>query len=144
VITGNLLQLSRLLTNLVDNAERHAASTVTVSAHRDGDEAVLEVQDDGPGIPPEQRNLVFERFARLDTARNKETGGTGLGLPIAREIAAQHGGTLSIEDSEQGARFVVRIPIRDSQWRVTLPHGPPSLTIAGGRGRLLRREGGAQ
>ena len=80
---------------------------------------VLEVQDDGPGIPPEQRNVVFERFARLDTAHNKETGGTGLGLPIAKEIAAQHGGTLRIEDSEQGARFVVRIPIRNSQWRLT-------------------------
>jgi signal transduction histidine kinase len=113
VIRGNRLQLSRLLTNLVDNGERHAACTVTVSVRREGDEAVVEVQDDGPGIPPGQREVVFERFARLDTARNKETGGTGLGLPIAREIAAQHGGTLSIEDSEQGARFVVRIPLRE-------------------------------
>ncbi|MCW2884285.1 MAG: Signal transduction histidine kinaselike protein [Streptosporangiaceae bacterium] len=123
VIRGNRLQLSRLLTNLVDNAERHAACTVTVSVRRDGDEAVLEVQDDGPGIPPGQREVVFERFARLDTARNKETGGTGLGLPIARQIAAQHGGTLSIEDSEQGARFVVRIPLREPERLVTATAG---------------------
>jgi signal transduction histidine kinase len=113
VITGDRLQLIRLLTNLVDNAERHAASTVAVSVHREGDEAVLEVQDDGPGIPPEHREVVFDRFTRLDTARNTDAGGTGLGLPIAREIAKQHGGTLTIEDSEQGSRFVLRIPIRD-------------------------------
>jgi signal transduction histidine kinase len=121
VITGDRLQLSRLLTNLVDNAERHAASTVTVSVRREGDAAVLEVNDDGPGIPPEHRDVVFDRFIRLDTARNKETKGTGLGLPIARGIAAQHGGTLTIEDSEQGARFVVRIPIREPEWLVTPP-----------------------
>ncbi|MCW2888934.1 MAG: Signal transduction histidine kinaselike protein [Streptosporangiaceae bacterium] len=120
-ITGNRLQLSRLLTNLVDNAERHAASTVTVSARRNGDEAVLEVQDDGPGIPSDQREAVFDRFTRLDTARDKETGGTGLGLPIAREIAAQHGGTLTIEESQQGARFVARIPLREPQRLVTAP-----------------------
>jgi signal transduction histidine kinase len=121
VITGDRLQLSRLLTNLVDNAERHAASTVTVSVRREGDAAVLEVNDDGPGIPPEHRDVVFDRFIRLDTARNKETKGTGLGLPIARGIAAQHGGTLTIEDSEQGARFVVRIPLREPEWLVTPP-----------------------
>ncbi|MGI8332698.1 sensor histidine kinase [Actinomadura scrupuli] len=112
-INGNRLQLSRLLTNLLDNAERHAASTVTISAHREGDQAALEVADDGPGIPPDQREAVFDRFTRLDTARNKDTGGTGLGLPIAREIAAQHGGTLTIEESKQGARFVMRVPAGD-------------------------------
>ncbi|MCW2883968.1 MAG: hypothetical protein JWL58_830 [Streptosporangiaceae bacterium] len=103
VIAGDRLQLSRLLTNLVDNAERYAAAMVRVSVRREGDEAVLEVQDDGPGIPPEHREVVFDRFIRLDTARNKETKGTGLGLPIARGIAAQHGGALTIQDSEQGA-----------------------------------------
>jgi signal transduction histidine kinase len=114
VINGDRLQLIRLLTNLLDNAERHTASAVTVSVRRDDGEAILEVSDDGPGVPPDQRERVFERFTRLDTARNKETGGTGLGLPIAREIAEQHGGTLTIEDSDQGARFVLRIPIHDS------------------------------
>jgi signal transduction histidine kinase len=115
MVTGDRLQLARLLTNLMDNAERHAARAVTVSVRRQGDEAVLEVSDDGPGIPPDQREVVFQRFTRLDAARNKDTGGTGLGLAIAREIAEQHGGTLTLEDSEQGARFVARIPARPSK-----------------------------
>ncbi|MDX6428914.1 MAG: hypothetical protein QOE54_1280 [Streptosporangiaceae bacterium] len=112
VVTGDRLQLIRLVTNLVDNADRHATSMVMVSVRHHGDQAVLEVSDDGPGIPPHQREVVFERFARLDTARDKDTGGTGLGLPIAKEIAEQHGGMLVIEDSEQGARFVLRVPLR--------------------------------
>jgi signal transduction histidine kinase len=114
VINADSLQLIRLLTNLVDNAVRHATSKVTVSVKREGDQALLEVSDDGPGIPPDQWEVVFKRFARLDSARNKDTGGTGLGLPIAREIAEQHGGTLTIESSEQGARFVLRAPLHDS------------------------------
>jgi signal transduction histidine kinase len=117
VVSGDRLQFIRLLTNLVDNAERHATSTVLVLVRREGDEAVLEVSDDGPGIPPDQRKMVFERFTRLDTARNKEAGGTGLGLPIARQIAEQHGGSLIIEDSRRGARFVLRIPIHEPELR---------------------------
>ncbi|MGI8329156.1 sensor histidine kinase [Actinomadura scrupuli] len=114
MINGDRLQLIRLLTNLLDNAERHAVSAVTVRVRGDAGEAVLEVCDDGSGIPPDQWERVFERFTRLDTARSKDAGGTGLGLPIAREIAEQHGGTLTIEDSDQGARFVLRIPVHDS------------------------------
>jgi hypothetical protein len=104
-----------------DNAVRHAASTVTVTVRRERDEAVLEVQDDGPGIPPDQREAVFDRFTRLATARNKETKGTGRGLPIARGIATQHGGTLTIDDSEQGARFVMKIPLHEPEQLVTPP-----------------------
>ncbi|WP_226899892.1 sensor histidine kinase [Nonomuraea phyllanthi] len=111
VVTGDRLRLARLLTNLLDNAERHADSTITVTVRRDCD-AVLEVIDDGAGIAPEQREVVFRRFARLDAARSRDAGGTGLGLPIAREIARAHQGTLKIEDSDTGARFVLRIPIR--------------------------------
>jgi signal transduction histidine kinase len=73
---------------------------------------VLEVLDDGAGIAPDQREVVFNRFARLDAARNRDAGGTGLGLPIAREIAQAHHGTLTIEDSDNGARFVLRMPLR--------------------------------
>ncbi|MFC7643653.1 sensor histidine kinase [Streptosporangium lutulentum] len=102
MVIGDRLRLGRLLTNLLDNAERHADSTVTVTVrHAPGDEcdgrrfprgvAVLEVVDDGPGIDPDKRELVFQRFARLDAARNKDTGGTGLGLPIARQIAEAAG-----------------------------------------------------
>ncbi|MEV6863699.1 ATP-binding protein [Streptosporangium subroseum] len=111
VVIGDRLRLARLLTNLADNAERHAASRITVSVTERNDMAVLEVVDDGAGIAPEQREVVFRRFTRLDAARNKDAGGTGLGLPIAREIAEAHGGSLKAEDSAQGARFVLCIPL---------------------------------
>ncbi|MFC4061277.1 sensor histidine kinase [Planomonospora corallina] len=114
-VVGDPLRLARLLTNLVDNAERHAVSTVTVTVAAHGGPgtgaAVLEVLDDGAGIAPEQREVVFRRFTRLDAARSRDAGGTGLGLSIAREIAEGHGGTLRIEDSPKGARFVLRIPL---------------------------------
>lgn len=111
VVTGDRLQLARLLTNLLDNAERHAESKIVVTLRRQGDEVVVEVVDDGAGIAPDQREVVFERFTRLDASRSRDAGGTGLGLPIAREIATAHLGTLSIVDSDTGARFVLRMPI---------------------------------
>ncbi|RMI47521.1 sensor histidine kinase [Actinomadura harenae] len=110
VVRGDRLQLARLLTNLLTNAERHAVSRVSVSVAGEGDEAVLTVADDGAGIPPEDRELVFQRFVRLRESRDRDPAGTGLGLPIAREIARSHGGTLTIADSETGARFVLRLP----------------------------------
>jgi signal transduction histidine kinase len=111
LVDGDRLRLSRLITNLLDNAERHAESTIIVTVRKDGD-ASLEVLDDGAGIAPEHRERVFERFTRLDASRSRDAGGTGLGLPIAREIARAHGGTLTIEDSDRGARFVLRLPLR--------------------------------
>jgi signal transduction histidine kinase len=111
-VTGDRLRLNRLLTNLLDNAERHAMSQVRVVVRAEHDVAVLEVEDDGTGIAPEHREVVFQRFARLAAARHKDVNGTGLGLPIAREIAKAHGGSLTIEDSAAGARFVLRIPIQ--------------------------------
>jgi signal transduction histidine kinase len=109
-VIGDRLKLNRLLTNLLDNAERHAFSEIKVTVRAAHSIAVLEVLDDGSGIGPEHRETVFQRFARLDAARYKDANGTGLGLPIAREIAKAHGGTLTIEDSPYGARFVLRIP----------------------------------
>jgi signal transduction histidine kinase len=121
VVIGDRLRLGRLLTNLIDNAERHAAATIKVTVRHEpsggsGDlrfphgVAVLEVLDDGPGIDPDNRELVFQRFIRLDAARNKDAGGSGLGLAIARQTAEVIGGTLRIEDSPRGARFVLRLP----------------------------------
>jgi signal transduction histidine kinase len=112
VVNGVPMQLHRLLGNLLDNAQVHAESRIDVEVRREGDEAVLTVTDDGPGIPPKYREQVFRRFTRLDTARSRETGGTGLGLAIARDIARAHGGTLAVEDSPHGARFVLRLPLR--------------------------------
>ncbi|KAB2348327.1 sensor histidine kinase [Actinomadura rudentiformis] len=112
-VRGDRLCLARLLTNLLDNAERHATSTMQVVVGVDGDSAILEVTDDGAGIAAGDREIVFQRFTRLDAARSRDAGGTGLGLPIARQVALAHNGTLRIEDSARGARFVLRIPRSD-------------------------------
>jgi signal transduction histidine kinase len=90
--------------------------------------AVLEVIDDGASIEPDKRELVFQRFARLDAARNKDPGGTGLGLPIARQIAETCGGTLQIEDSDRGARFVLRLPRYQDAGPPTQDPGQISMT----------------
>ncbi|MER6999814.1 HAMP domain-containing sensor histidine kinase [Streptomyces sp. NPDC000410] len=114
-VPGDPWQLERLLRNLLGNACRHAARRVTVRTRVDagaGSRAVvLEVIDDGPGIPHADRERVFERFTRLDAARARASGGAGLGLPIAREIAARHGGTLRVTESSRGARLEGRFPI---------------------------------
>ncbi|MET7459123.1 HAMP domain-containing sensor histidine kinase [Nonomuraea sp. NPDC005501] len=94
VVRGSRGHLARLVTNLLDNARRHAETAVTVRVRPGDGLAVLEVLDDGPGIPPEHREAVFDRFTRLDEARARDDGGAGLGLPIARDIAGLHGGTL--------------------------------------------------
>ncbi|MDP9863971.1 MULTISPECIES: sensor histidine kinase [Streptosporangium] len=113
VVQGSRLQLSRLLTNLLANADRHAAGEVEVYVGSEGGEAVLEVADDGLGIPTDQRERVFQRFTRLDSARGRDAGGTGLGLPIARDIASAHRGKLYAADSTngRGARLVLRLPL---------------------------------
>ncbi|WP_328601133.1 sensor histidine kinase [Actinomadura physcomitrii] len=111
VVRANPVRIARVLGNLLSNAERHAASGVEVTVRRDGATAVLQVLDDGHGIPPDQRERVFERFARLAESRERDPQGTGLGLPIAREIVEIYGGTLTIADSERGACFVMRLPL---------------------------------
>ncbi|XVQ16307.1 sensor histidine kinase [Spirillospora sp. CA-255316] len=111
-VQGDRLRLSRLLANLLDNAERHAVEQISVTVRADGGNAVLEVTDDGEGIAPEDREAVFQRFARLKAGRDRDAQGTGLGLPIAREIARAHHGTLTVEDSRRGARFVLKLPRR--------------------------------
>jgi signal transduction histidine kinase len=108
-VTGSRGQLARVLGNLLDNAQRHAEARVRVAVGREGDHVVLQVSDDGPGVPADQRERVFERFVRLDDARSRDEGGAGLGLAIARDVAERHGGTLTVAD---GARFVLRLPVR--------------------------------
>ncbi|MBT2226499.1 HAMP domain-containing histidine kinase [Nonomuraea sp. NEAU-A123] len=105
VFQGSRAHLARLVTNLVDNAVRHAATVVRVRVHEEDGQAVLRVLDDGPGIPEGQREAVFDRFTRLDEARARDVGGAGLGLPIARDIASLHGGTLVAEEGGFIARF---------------------------------------
>ncbi|WP_328854458.1 sensor histidine kinase [Microbispora hainanensis] len=108
---GDAVDLRRVLANLVDNALRHAASAVRIGVHAEGDTAELTVTDDGPGIPPEDRERVFDRFTRLDDARSRDDGGAGLGLAIVRTTVEAHGGTVHLEDASPGLRAVVRLPL---------------------------------
>jgi signal transduction histidine kinase len=118
-VIGDPDQLRRAFRNLLDNAERHAASVVRVQLHETDSTVELTVTDDGPGIPPDQRAAVFERFARLDGARTRDVGGTGLGLAIAREIIVAHRGALAITDTDAGATFLVTLPAAaDSRSRI--------------------------
>lgn len=112
VVEGSPVPLSRLLGNLTANAERHASSRVEVSVTAGGGEAVVEVIDDGPGIPEAAREAVFQRFYRSPDARRSDPEGTGLGLAIARQIAHAHGGTLYVADHPKGTRMVLRLPLR--------------------------------
>ncbi|GAA2441690.1 HAMP domain-containing sensor histidine kinase [Actinomadura vinacea] len=111
VVRGVRMQLVRLLGNLLDNAERYAGGKVEIEVAGLDGHARLTITDDGAGIPVEDRERVFERFTRLDTARSRSAGGTGLGLAIAREIAQAHGGSLRIEDHPRGARFALSLPL---------------------------------
>jgi signal transduction histidine kinase len=113
VVTGDPDGLRRLLRNLIENALRYAKSGVDVTARRDGDDVVLSVSDDGPGIPARERERAFDRFVRLDAARSRdgqEAGGSGLGLAIVRATALAHGGSAGLEDASPGLRAVIRLP----------------------------------
>ncbi len=98
-LVGDRDELRRACQNLLDNAVRHASSAVELEASSVGEEVRLVVRDDGPGLTLDERERVFERFARLDDARGRSQGGTGLGLPIARELVARAGGTLTFDDA---------------------------------------------
>jgi two-component system osmolarity sensor histidine kinase EnvZ len=101
----------RLLTNLVSNAARFG-DRIAISATHDARYLIVTVDDDGPGIAPEQREEVFRPFVRLDEARNVDSGGTGLGLAIARDVARAHGGDIMLGDSPLGGlRATVRLPV---------------------------------
>ncbi len=100
--TVNSEELHRVLANLVDNAVRHAGSSVVLAVRAEGGRAVLTVVDDGPGIPAGERERVFERFARLDDARDRDAGGTGLGLAIVRELLRRSNGSISLQDNPSG------------------------------------------
>jgi two-component system sensor histidine kinase TctE len=118
VIAGNALMLRELLSNLIDNALRYtpAGGSVTVRVRRDGEQALLEVEDTGPGIAPHERGHVFERFYRI---LGSSASGSGLGLAIVREIAGQHGAEVDIFNNPRS--HSAKFP--GSLFRLTFP--PP-------------------
>ena len=104
--------MERVLDNLLNNALRYCQSTVTVNLTCDGTHAILSVEDDGPGIAPEERKRVFEPFVRLDPSRDRATGGCGLGLAIVHSIAQAMGGEVTCDESDAGgARFSFSWPV---------------------------------
>ncbi|WP_245730686.1 sensor histidine kinase [Micromonospora pallida] len=121
---GDPDELHRVLTNLIDNAVRHCRSTVVVEVigpdpapdvTSDPDTHLVTVTDDGPGIPPADRERVFDRFTRLDDARDRDAGGAGLGLAIVRELVRLHHGTVWLADAGPGLRVSVRLPALPDQ-----------------------------
>jgi heavy metal sensor kinase len=113
-VLGDAGSLRRALLNLVENGVKYtpAGGRVEVSVAADAGEAVIAVEDTGPGIDPRDAGRIFEPFVRLDAARDRESGGSGLGLAIARSIVVAHRGTLQVERPEAGgSRFVLRLPL---------------------------------
>jgi two-component system osmolarity sensor histidine kinase EnvZ len=104
------LAIKRCLTNLVSNALRYG-TMVRLQAVRGRTSVEITIDDNGPGIPPDKYEDVFRPFFRLDESRNVDTGGVGLGLTIARDVARSHGGDVALAPSQLGGlRVVVRIP----------------------------------
>jgi heavy metal sensor kinase len=116
-VSADRLMLSDALTNVVDNAIKYSprGSTISVRVDKNGDNATVAVVDEGPGIPPEHRERIFDRFYRVDEGRSRERGGTGLGLAIARWAVEVNGGRISVDSTGRGSVF-----------RIVLPHGVAS------------------
>ncbi len=113
-VLGDPDQLRRAFRNVLNNAERHAARVVRVTVREDDGMIEVVLADDGPGIPVEYYDRIFERFGRVDDARARDAVSTGLGLAITREIIEAHGGRITVEAGDPGARFVIRIPAADA------------------------------
>src|SRR5699024_6860642 len=126
-VLGDHALLVTALRNLLDNAVRYSASDtrVSVGVRTVADVVEISVVDQGVGLTPEQQDRVFERFYRVDLARSRETGGTGLGLRIVKHVAANHGGEVRLWSAPgRGSTFTLRLPIADA--------GAAELAAAGG------------
>jgi signal transduction histidine kinase len=123
-VLGDTQQLTRAVRNLLDNASRHATHTVSVAVYERDGTATVEVADDGPGVPAGSEQLIFERFTRLDAARDPNVGRAGLGLAIVRDIATAHHGTVHVETGpHRGATFVLRLPSTEHDKDASGEHG---------------------
>jgi signal transduction histidine kinase len=114
-VHGDAGSLRRALRNVADNAIRHAKSRVGFEVSSDGRTATVVVTDDGAGVAADDRARIFERFIRLDTARDRDSGGSGLGLSIVAEIAHAHEGSVVVGDAPgAGARFELKLPVTEA------------------------------
>ena len=107
-VRGDRLLLRRAFTNLVDNAREAGASRVTIRWQRAGERAAITVEDDGPGVPVEVRERLFDPYVTT------KAHGTGLGLAIVKKTILEHGGAIRLDPSARGARFVVELPLSSS------------------------------
>ncbi|WP_282215410.1 HAMP domain-containing sensor histidine kinase [Microbacterium luteolum] len=111
-VSGDPRLLGQLVRNLADNAARHARGRIAIGVTPSDQHVFVTIEDDGDGVPIEEREHIFERFVRLDEARSRDAGGSGLGLAIARGIAAAERGTVVVDESRWGgARFVITLPL---------------------------------
>ena len=116
VVSADAGRVSQIMVNLLDNARRHTPPGGTVSVCVEaGDPCAVVVADTGPGIPDADRERVFGRLVRLEQARDRDSGGAGLGLPLARALARAHGGDLVAEPAATGARFRLSLPVGEAQ-----------------------------
>lgn len=123
-VSGDPGALSRLVRNIVDNATRHAKEVIRLECAVVGGYARVAVSDDGPGLPDADRQRVFGRFVRLDTPRDRQAGGAGLGLSIVAQIVEAHHGTVTVGDTPGGgARFVVELPLATDESVADTPNG---------------------
>jgi len=109
-VSGNPDHLARMLRNVLDNALRYSRSRILVAVLTDQQDVEILVTDDGPGVPEPDRERVFDRFVRLDPSRDRSNANSGLGLAIAREIAAAHHGSVRLAPTTTGALVVMRLP----------------------------------
>ncbi|HXD00050.1 MAG TPA: ATP-binding protein [Verrucomicrobiae bacterium] len=127
VVEGDRARMKQVVVNLLDNAIKYtpAGGKIGISVKTSGDKAVLEVEDNGLGIPAEARPHIFERFFRVDKARSREMGGAGLGLSIVKSICTAHGGRVDFTSVEgKGSRFRVELPLTHSgQGKTDFNHG---------------------
>jgi len=132
-VEGDASRLRQVADNLLANAERHTppGTPISVRVRLDGSSAVLEVQDQGPGIPAEEQERIFEPFHRADASRTRTTGGMGLGLAIVAAITRAHGGTVGVESNgAEGSTFWVRLPVATlAPAQYPPPDYPPAVAV---------------